>query len=493
MIDKKRVPLIKGLELYAKEKNTLFHMPGHKQKEELEEMLYLKEHLLHLDVTEVPGTDNMHYPEGIIKESLDLLSEAMGSKKSYYLVNGSTSGNYAMIMGLFNKGDSVLIQRNCHQSVYNAIGLSGIQPVFVQPALLPGFHIPSCVTLEAIRSAWAAHPEVKGLVLTSPSYFGIMPDLRKIALFCREKSLRLVVDEAHGAHLGFSGSLPGTALSYGAHASTCSFHKTLTAFTQAAVLNLGDGLTEEEMGRIEYYLRVFQSSSPSYILMASLEMARYLMETKGEALLSVLLHNIEGLKESLKDLPAIRFLTDSDLEEGQMDPTRVTLFTPLDGNHLSGILRKDFHIQVEMTEGNCLVFLTTIMNSKEDFLHLAASLREIFGNTSMTTPSHEASLEHSTPFSPLPEPVTLFSERETLFMDSEEVRLDDAAGRVSRERVTPYPPGVPILLPGEVISAELISYLRRLNERDAVVLRSGSKDRDTVFVLKQDGPHQDRK
>lgn len=493
MIDKKRVPLIKGLELYTEEKNTLFHMPGHKQMEALEEIRYLKEHLLHLDVTEVPGTDNMHYPEGIIRESLDLLSEAMGSKKSYYLVNGSTSGNYAMIMGLFNKGDTVLIQRNCHQSVYNAIGLAGIQPVFVQPALHPKFHIPSCVTLEAIRDAYEAHPHMKGVVLTSPSYFGIMPDLKRIALFCREKGLLLVVDEAHGAHLGFSKKLPGTALSQGAHASTCSFHKTLTSFTQSAVLNLGEGLTEEEMGRVEYYLRVFQSSSPSYILMASLEMARYLMETRGEALLTELLVNIEALKETLRDLPAIHFLTDSDLEEGQMDPTRVTLSTPLDGNALSGILRKDFHIQVEMTEGNCLVFLTTIMNSGADFLHLAASLREIFGTTSIIPSGDEASLEPRDQLSPLPEPVTLFSERETLFMRCEEVRLDDAAGRVSRERITPYPPGVPILLPGEVISPELITYLKGLNGKDAVVLKSGSQDRHRVLVLSQDVPGWDGK
>jgi lysine decarboxylase len=493
MIDKKRVPLIKGLELYAKEKNTLFHMPGHKQMEELEEIRYLRDHLLHLDVTEVPGTDNMHYPEGIIRESLDLLSEAMGSKKSYYLVNGSTSGNYAMIMGLFNSGDSVIIQRNCHQSVYNAIGLSGIRPVFVQPALLPSFHIPSCVTLDAVRAAWEAHPEVKGVVLTSPSYFGIMPDIGKIALFCREKGIRLVVDEAHGAHLSFSDRLPGSALSHGAHASTCSFHKTLTSFTQSAVLNLGEGLTEEERARVEYYLRVFQSSSPSYILMASLEMARYVMEKRGEALLSELMENIEALKENLKDLPDIRFLTDSDLEEGLMDPTRVTLSTPLDGNALSGVLRKDFHIQVEMTEGNCLVFLTTIMNSRKDFLHLEASLREIFGKSSLTASAHEASGEASSPMAPLPEPITLYSERETLFMGCEEVRLDDAAGRVSRERITPYPPGIPILLPGEVISRVLIAYLKDLNDRDAVVLRSGSKEKDMVLVLKEDIPGQDGK
>lgn len=482
MIDMKRVPLIKGLELYTEEKNTLFHMPGHKQKEALEEILYLKEHLLHLDVTEVPGTDNMHYPEGMIKESLTLLSQAMGSKKSYYLVNGSTSGNYAMIMGLFNKGDSVLIQRNCHQSVYNAIGLSGILPVFVQPELLPRFHIPSCVTLESIKAAWTAHPEVKGLVLTSPSYFGIMPDLRRIAQFCREKGLRLVVDEAHGAHLGFSSRLPGTALAQGAHGSTCSFHKTLTAFTQAAVLNLGEGLTKEEIGRVEYYLRVFQSSSPSYILMASLEMARYLMETRGEALLSGLMENIEGLKESLKDLPDIHFLADSALQEGEVDPTRVTFNTPFDGNELSGILRKDFHIQVEMAEGNCLVLLTTIMDSREDFLHLSDALRKIFENTSYSI-IHEASGNPSA-VSPLPEPITRFSERETLFMVSEEIRLQDSAGRISRERITPYPPGIPILLPGEVISMELITFLTSLNERDAMVLRSGSQDRNRIQVLK---------
>lgn len=486
MIDMKRVPLIKGLELYTEEENTRFHMPGHKQNEALEEILYLKEHLLQLDVTEVPGTDNMHYPDGIIKESMVLLSQAMGSKKSYYLVNGSTSGNYAMIMGLFKTGDSVLIQRNCHQSVYNAIGLSGIQPVFVQPEILPNFHIPSCVSLEAIMESWSAHPEVKGLVLTSPSYFGIMPDLSKISNFCREKNLRLVVDEAHGAHLSFSSRLPGTALSQGAHVSTCSFHKTLTAFTQAAVLNLGEGLTEEEIGRIEYYLRVFQSSSPSYILMASLEMARYLMETKGEALLSGLLENIEVMKEGLKDLPSIRFLTDSDLEEGQMDPTRVTLYTPLDGNELSGILRKDFHIQVEMTEGNCLVLVSTIMDRKEDFLHLAAALREILGKASSTA-GHEVSGKPSAPVSPLPKPVTRYTERETLFMDCEEIRLEDAAGRVSRERVTPYPPGVPILLPGEAISMELIAYLKDLNDRDTVVLKSGLAARDMVLVLKQEG------
>ena len=481
MIDFKRVPLMEGLRIYTEEGNARFHMPGHRNEEALEEIMYLSQHLYDFDVTEVRGTDNLHYPEEIIKESQKLLAEAMGAQESLYCVNGSTASNYSMIFGLLKRQDQVLIQRNCHQSIYNAMALLDLDPVFLMPDFLEEFEIPATVSLEEIRKRHEAHREAKAVILTSPTYHGSLADIKAIATYCRENGLYLLVDEAHGAHFPFSSLLPASALQQGAHASSVSFHKTLPCLTQGSVLNLSSFLTDSERSRIRHYHRIFQTSSPSYPLLASMEMARYLMEKDGERLYAELLENIRELKKILSGIPGLRVYEGSDIN--LQDGTRLVISTPLQGTVVDGLLRRDFRIQCEMTEERNLIFILSPYDRKEDLLRIGTSLREIYESrrAQWEDPAKKTTV--------LPEsygalPKRRYSEGEVLFLEQEEVDLHSALNRVSMERVIPYPPGVPLLLPGEVISSEILDNLLRLKDKGANILKSRTGQKGTISVLK---------
>ncbi len=479
MINMDRAPLIKGLLSYHEEGNALFHMPGHKQ--DPHGILHsLLGNVLKLDVTEIPGTDNLHYPEEILKESMDLLTGAMRSAESRYLVNGSTGGILAMVMGCFRPGDRVLVQRDCHQSVYNAISLSGIEPVFISPGSNEEFGIPTAIEAGTVVRAIASNIGLKGLILTSPSYFGVSPDLQAISEVCSRNGLKLLVDEAHGSHFYFGDDLPMTAMDCGAAASVLSFHKTLPALTQGSVINLGKEASEEDKDRIRHYLRVFQTSSPSYVLMASLESARMIMETEGRERLKGLKSMIEGFSESIRDIPELRLLSNEDLKGLQKDYTRLVLNTPLGGNFLSDLLRRDYGIQAEMAMGNNIVFLGSCFDDEGMYHRLSAAILDLDMKGLF---KESLSGRISTGVSKLPSPVISIPEREALFEGWEEVTFEMAEGRICAERITPYPPGVPVLMTGELVSRDAVEHLMRLEESGANILKSRSGGRGTIAVI----------
>ena len=490
LINLKRVPLIEGLELYTKEKITKFHMPGHRHEDLIEELDFLKQNLYNFDVTEVPGTDNLHYPEDVIKKSEELLSIAMSAKESLYCINGSTASNYAMIYGLFRENDTVLVQRDCHQSVYNAISLLGLDPKYLMPELVPGFNILSTVSLDEIKHVFSKNPKAKGIILTSPSYFGIVADLKSIADFCEQEGIYLLVDEAHGAHFSFSSDLPESAMVLGAHASSVSFHKTLPSLTQASVLNLSPKLTESEILRIKYYHRIFQSSSPSYPMMASMEMARYLMEEHGISLYKELILEIRSLKMELSKFKEIHVLDKSSGQIDFFDETRLVINTPLDGEHLSCILREMYQIQCEMTEGRNIVFIVTPFNRGSDLKKLTMALKEIFSDENeinercSNASRFKDDLDNPYDKETFRNVERIISEKEVLFMEHEAVSLAESIGRISFEKVVPYPPGIPLLLPGEKIKRETVDTLIKIYQSGSTVNRSVSTDDHTIHVVK---------
>ena len=490
MINLKRVPLIEGLELYTKEKITKFHMPGHRHEDLIEELNYLKENLYNFDVTEVPGTDNLHYPENIIKRSEELLSLAMNAKESLYCINGSTASNYAMIYGLFMENDTVLVQRNCHQSVYNAISLLNLSPKYLIPELVPGFNILSTVSLDEIKDVFSKNPKAKGIILTSPSYFGIGADIESIADFCKQQGIYLLVDEAHGAHFSFSSELPESAMVLGAHASSVSFHKTLPSLTQSSVLNLSHKLKDSEILRIKYYHRIFQSSSPSYPMMASMEMARYLMEEHGEALYKELINELRLLKLELSKLKGVHVLDRTSGQNDFFDETRLVINTPLAGEELSRILREKYQIQCEMTEGRNTVFIVTPFNRGNDLKRLTMALKEIYSDEyKIQEQSRDASEFGDNLDSPYDKDTfrnieRVLPEKEVLFMEHEAVSLEESIGRISFEKVVPYPPGIPLLLPGERITRETVNTLIKIYQSGSTVNRSISTDANFIHVIK---------
>lgn len=480
-MDMDKAPLLKGLLSYHEENNALFHMPGHKQdpKGKLSSLLG---NVLKLDVTEVPGTDNLHYPEGILKESMELLTIAMRSAESRYLVNGSTAGIISMVMGCFRPDDKVLVQRDCHQSVYNAISLSGINPIFIRPGTNGDFGIPTAIETDVLASSIEANADIKGLILTSPSYFGISPDLKAIAEICTRKGIKLLADEAHGSHFYFGDDLPMAAMDCGAYASVCSFHKTLPAMTQASVINLGKCSSQEDRERIRHYLRVFQTSSPSYVLLASLEAARLIMESEGRELLRDLKEAVSAFRLSIKGIPGISLLQEYDLEGLQMDYTRLVLNTPVNGNFLSEILRSGYSIQAEMAMGRNVVFIGTSFDNADMYLRLSDALHDLQRKGMFKATQNNVK---QAVISDFPSPVTSIPEREALFMDWEIIPYELAEGRISGEKVTPYPPGVPMVMTGELITKDILSTLKELENSGANILRSRSADTGNIAVIKK--------
>lgn len=483
MIRFERVPLIKGLKLYTEEKNARFHMPGHRNEEDMEELRYLKENLFHFDVTEVEGTDNLHYPEEIVKESEILLAEAMGAMESLYCINGSTASNYAMIFGLLRRNDRILVQRNCHQSIYNAIALLDLQPAYLIPEVIEDFDLPSIVTLEELKRVHRKSPDARAVILTSPTYHGTVADIERLSAYCRENGLYLLVDEAHGAHFSFSDLLPQSSIRRGAHASSVSFHKTLPAMTQSSVLNLSALLSDKERSRIRHYLRVFQSSSPSYPLLCSMEMTRYYMEEHGERLYEELIARIEVLKADLLTIPGVRVL--SEKESRIYDTTRLVVNTPLSGVLMDETLRREHKIQCEMTEGRNIIFILTPFDREDDLMKIGRAIKDVHDQNELLwnrKDDPQSYVRYAMNY-PL---LRKFKESDVLFMEDEEIEIKDAHNRVSSEKIIPYPPGIPLILPGEVISDEVIKTYLHLRSHGANILRSGTGGNDTIRVLREE-------
>ena len=504
MIDFDKVPVIKGLKFYKEQSNALFHMPGHKQNSDaFEELRYLRENMLEFDVTEVEGTDNMFMPEDMIRESVDLLSAAMKARKSFFLVNGSTCGVYSMILGLIPKRSRMIVQRNCHKSVHAALYLGDIEPVYVYPDMNESFSFASCPSLESIKTAYMQNPDIAAVMITSPTYYGTIANISGIAEFCRLNDIMLLVDEAHGAHLGFSTKLPKTALELGAHASVTSFHKTLPALTQTAVLNLSDKISESQTKKVRSQMEIFQSSSPSYLFMASIDIARYIMQERGEQLIDDLIESLSWFKDSLWDHPFIRILSEEDLREERFDPTRLVINTPMPAGELSQLLRKKYSIQIEMSDFNNLVLICTVADTIEMYQKLSLALRDIFSgyreaisssgsidtdNKDRVSNNRFRSLEDPDAklcFSEMPRPVIMISQREAEMTENTEIPLEIAIGRICAETVTPYPPGIPLLLAGEKITPEIISYIKKLKQKNMRIIKSISENKDFIAVLDQ--------
>ena len=494
MINFDRVPIIKGLEFYKKQNNTAFHMPGHKQNQRIfEELEFLKANVYSYDLTEVPGTDNLYEAEEMIKDSQVLLAEAMGSKKSYMLVNGSTCGIYSMILGLLNKNDKIIVQRNCHKSVFTAIYLGNLSSIYVYPKVIKDFDIASTVDAYDLAEVIKENKDAKAVVITSPTYYGTCAYIKEISNLCKENNMLLLVDEAHGAHFNFSSLLPETAISLGADIAVTSFHKTLPALTQTAVLNLSHNLSDAQIEKIESKLQMFQSSSPSYLFLASIDLARYLMETKGKMLIKELKANIDKVKEALSDIRGIKVLDETHLENESYDFTRLVVNTPLRGNYLAELLRSKYNIQVEMADFNNIVLIGTVADTSIMYENLVKALKDIFAdskyeaqlNNHINEARKDSNSINLNSYKLMPKPKTVINWHEAEELKRELVELDDSIGRVSAESLVPYPPGVPLVLPGEEITSEIISYINAIKSDSLKLTKSlSSKEADKIYVIK---------
>ncbi len=452
--------LLERLQDHHREGYLSLHMPGHKENTGLAD--YLDALNADLDVTELPGFDDLHAPNGVLEQAMRRAAELWDVPRSWFQVNGSSGGLLAAIRAATRRGDKLLVARNCHKAVYHAIELCGLEPIFLLPPVEETFGLSGSISPEQVTQALEAHPDVKLVVYPSPTYDGVISDTAGICAVAHEKKIPVLVDEAHGAHLGLSDHFPPSAMCQGADLAVSSLHKMLPSLTQTAILHArGRFVNLPEVNR---QTGIFQSSSPSYLLMAAMEGCVRLLEEQGEALLAAWKGRLEAFDEKVKGLKHLR-LPGHGQEAGEtypnifaLEPAKIVISTrnsALSGVELMKRLREDYKIELEMALDHYAVAMTGMGNDDTFADRLATALLELdekYGPAEETVP-----LETVTELPPR----KLSIEAAAMAPGGVDF-LYDSMGKVCGEYIWAYPPGIPLITPGEVITVELVEQVERL-------------------------------
>lgn len=473
-------PVYNAIKAYTDTAPLPFHMPGHKLGKGIAEE-FLGE-IEKLDLTEIPGTDNLHAPTGAVKEAQELAAEAFGARKSFFLVNGSTVGLHAAIAAICRPGQRLIVGRDCHSSVINGMLLAGVQPHYILPEYSSEFGINTGITASAAKKALDDAPDAVGVLLTRPNYYGVCSDVSGIAKLVHARGKLLVVDEAHGSHLSFNKRLPASALESGADICVQSAHKTLPAFTQGAFLHMGS--ENADLQRLKYFLDIFQTTSPSYIIMAYLDIARAVMQKYGKNLLDGLLDAIEACSAGLVS-KSVKILGKADLSGFDHDMTRITVNTAgigISGYSAEKLLREQYNIQVEMSDMRNIVCISTVADDPESIGRLfdAIVCIERYGGWDKTAVREKVT--EFPLFTGLSLPSVAIEPYDILNAQYEKVLLNEASGRASNGIVCPYPPGIALVCPGERFDREKIDLLQEIIHCGGIV--HGIDENGCVNVVK---------
>lgn len=477
-----KTPLLDTLLSHAKRKVISFHTPGHKNGKGVDAKLanFTGRNMFAMDVTVFPEVDSLHDPIGPIKKAQLLMARAYNVEQSFFLVNGSTVGNMAMILSTCRPGDSIILSRNAHKSTLGGIVLSGVWPIWVQPSIDQNLDIIFDSTPEQIEQILKQYPEAKAVYVTSPTYNGITTNLKRIAEICHARGKVLLVDEAHGAHLRFHPDLPMSAVDAGADLVVQSTHKTLSAISQGSVLHFNSKLVE--LSRVRQIVSMLQSTSPNYLTLASLDLARWQMMNQGGKILSRVIRDAEQARKSINHLKNFSCFTRTEIRgrEYDLDVTKLTINVTrsgYSGYEISEILAKDYHIQVDAADLFNLIAICGTGTTKQDLDALVRALQKIdqmkqgeAQNWVLNIPSLSTELVMN--------PRDVF-----LLYRSKRVPLKKAIGHISAQPLTPYPPGIPVLIPGERITREIVEYLEDLTERAVRVSGQEAEALRTVKVV----------
>lgn len=463
--------LIDFLPAYTARERVSFHMPGHKGRRIFEEsdLGDLIARLVDFDITEVPGADNLYQAEGVIKGVMDRYRNLSGSLASYLLVGGSSAGIMASLFYAAERG-RIILSSDCHKSAMHALTLSRARCSYVDPLLVPDFGISGGADPRMIEQALLTHRDTAFVYLTSPNYYGIGTDIKKIADICHQRGVCLIVDQAHGAHLRLlqkaaqkeGGKRPWDRIeagSAGADIVIESLHKTMASFTQTAVCHVFSPAIDRT--RLEELLQIFQSSSPSYPLMLSCDMNAAIVERRGDELGTKWLRNLRSFREAMEKVPQVRVLT-----HPLLDPSKIDLDMSRIGLSGGGLFKELCRrgIVPELYTDTLVVCMTGIGSRDEDYRLLAQALEDISGAIEPATSSDDGGRPA------LMDEAALFHHGDisTVSERRERVPYKKAAGRVAAAALIPYPPGIALIVPGEIMTKEKLAYavsLRRQGRR----------------------------
>ena len=457
---------------YADTDTYPFHMPGHKRNMDGFENPY------NIDITEITGFDDLHHADGIIKEAQQRAAKLYGADRCYYLVNGSTCGILSAISATTKKGDKIIVARNCHKSVYHALYLRELQPVYVYPEV-SDYNIQGQIRKEDIQEILEQNTDIKAVIITSPTYDGVVSDIAEIAKLVHAYNIPLIVDEAHGAHFGLDESMPQNAINLGADCVIVSIHKTLPAFTQTALLLVNEG--KADCQKIEEFLDIYETSSPSYILMAGIEKCIRIMTENSKELFAVLNQNLDGFYKKMQALQKLHVLIEEDFKDKafEFDRTKILISTEntdITGHQLKEILTDRYQIELEMSCENYALAIATVMDEEDGFRRLAEALIEIDSNCNIQKTSCSIREIYT-------KPERKYEIHEIDNFSKEKVSLQQAEGKISSEYIYFYPPGIPILVPGERINIQNIKAIEKAITQGIEVY--GLTENKMIFILKE--------
>lgn len=458
-----KMPLVEAMLKYKNDKVYPFHTPGHKGGRGMEALLKneLGAGAVAMDVSLMSELDDIHAPSGCIKEAQDLAAQLYGSDKCFFAVNGTTGAIHAMLLAACRAGDKVLVPRNAHRSVAGALLLANLEPVFVMPEYDAAFGINTQITPQAVAQAFARHADIKAVLVTSPNYYGQAADLRAIAEITHAHNTVLLVDEAHGPQLGFSSKLPPSALQCGADASAQSTHKILGAMTQCSLLHFKGGRID--LARAAEAVSLLTTTSPNYLLMASIDAARYTLAMQGEMLIDKALTAAGKLRAVLSEFDGLRLLDSNCIGKNGVagfDPAKVTVNTAAwgyTGVEVGDALRQA-GVAVELTDAANVLFLVTFADGGADYDAVLAKIHNVVAELEQ---HKRAPLPEQNSYK-LPDFTTAMPLRQAFDAQTESIALELAEGRICAEQVSFYPPGIPVLWPGELITPGVIDYCRRM-------------------------------
>ena len=486
MLNQNQTPLIDALKACTTRSHAPFYTPGHKHGAGISPLLtdLIGKDVFRADLTELAELDNLFTPQSVILAAQELAAEAFGAEKTWFLVNGSTCGIEAAILATCRMGEKIILPRNVHSSVISGLILSGAIPIFINPVYNSDLDIAYSITPEALKAALVQHPDTKAVLIVYPTYNGICGNLPAFVHLTHQYNIPLIVDEAHGAHFHFHSQLPISALTAGADLTVQSIHKTLGAMTQASMLHFQG--KRIDIDRVNKALQLVQSTSPSFILLASLDAARQQMAIHGEKLMSQTLYLAEEARIKINQIPGLSTpLINSKKSPGFMDLDQTRLTVNVSKIKFTGfaseeILDKKFHVTPEFSSWQNLTFIISLGNTKTDIQKLIQGLNNLTHVIPLTSECQPCNNINDAMIAS----IISISPREAFFANSEAIPLAETEERICAEIICPYPPGIPVLMPGEIITKSALEYLQEIQDMGGFISGCADETLQTVKVVK---------
>lgn len=483
--EQKRAPIPMAMREYAEDGALAFHTPGHKQGKGAHALLreLITEQGLREEVSLMEELDDLHEPTMCIREAQQLAARLYGADASYFMINGTTGAIHTMLLAALQPGDVVLVPRNAHRSMLGGIVLCGAQPVFLQPEINVRLGLAMGLTAAAVEEAVRQHPEAKALALVYPTYYGVASDLKTIARIVHKHRMLLLVDEAHGPHLRFSDELPLQALDCGADMAAQSTHKILGSLTQTSMLQVRAGRVDLE--RVRSAASLLQSTSPNYLLLASLDIARLQMAEDGPRLVGRTVHLAEELRKKINAIEGLSCFGRELMKTPgayALDVTKLTVQVRelgISGAEAESILRHTYKIQCELADAYNVLFILSLADTERETDRLLEALQGLAaaqrGRRRFKEP---AELPEVPPLRMLP--------RAAFFASAESVAYSLAVGRIAAEQIMFYPPGIPLLCPGEEITQSVLDYIRAMQHLGLKVVGPQDTSLGTIRVIREE-------